>query len=80
MTEKALSLFFGDDQIPAVLTDTINNEYSHLCGVFERAAMPVEVPEMMTAARLIIERLKQDSDQFSSLLNSVGEIEKAEGI
>jgi wobble nucleotide-excising tRNase len=74
MTEKTLGLFFGDEKIPAALTDRINNEYSHLCGVFERGAMPVEVPEMMTAARLIIERLKQDNDQFAALLNSVGEI------
>jgi wobble nucleotide-excising tRNase len=79
-TEKTLKLFFGEDQIPAVLTDRINNEYSHLCGVFERGAMPVEVPEMVTAARLIIERLKQDSDQFTSLLNSVGETAEVEGI
>jgi wobble nucleotide-excising tRNase len=78
MSEKTLGLFFGDEKIPAALTDRINNEYSHLCGVFERGAMPVEVPEMMTAARLIIERLKQDSDQFAALLSSVGETAEIE--
>lgn len=78
MTEDTLARFFGDEKIPAVLTDRINNEYSHLSGVFERGATPVEVPEMLTAARQIIERLKQDGDQFSALLKSVGEGPEAE--
>lgn len=55
-----------------MLTDRINNEYSHLCGVFERGSTPVEVPEMKTAAQLIINRLKIDNDQYISLLQSVG--------
>jgi wobble nucleotide-excising tRNase len=74
MTEATLCLFFGEEKIPAVLTDRINNEYSHLSGVFERGATPVEVPEMQTAARQIIERLKQDNEQYSALLKSIGEI------
>ncbi|MGL6159969.1 AAA family ATPase [Microbulbifer sp.] len=78
MTEETLTRFFGDERIPAVLTDRINNEYSHLSGVFERGATPVEVPEMLTSARQIIERLKQDGDQFSALLKSIGEATEAE--
>lgn len=73
MNESTLAKFFGEDSIPAVLTDRINNEYSHLSGVFERGATPIEVPEMQTAARQIIDRLKQDNEQFSSLMRSVGE-------
>lgn len=73
MTEDTLKLFFGKESIPAVLTDRINNEYSHLCGVFERGAIPIEVPEMQTAAKQIITRLKEDIDQFNALLKSVGE-------
>ena len=72
MTPETLELFFGAEKIPAVLTDRINNEYSHLCGVFERGSTPVEVPEMQTAAQQIIERLKEDKDQYSALLKSVG--------
>lgn len=72
MTKETLCLFFGEEKIPAVLTDRINNEYSHLSGVFERGSTPVEVPEMLTAARQIIERLKEDKDQYSALLKSVG--------
>jgi len=72
MTEETLRMFFREEKIPAVLTGRINNEYSHLCGVFERGSTPVEVPEMQTAARQIIERLKEDKEQYSALLKSVG--------
>ncbi len=65
--------FFGDENIPAVFTDRLNNEYSHLSGIFERGESVVEVPEMNTAAKLIIERIKQDNDQYEALLNSIGE-------
>lgn len=71
MNEETLRLFFGEGRIPAVLMDRINNEYSHLAGVFERGATPVEVPEMHTAAQLIIERLKKEGDQYSALLKSI---------
>lgn len=43
-----------------------------MCGVFERGSLPVEVPEMKLAAELIIKRLKEDEDQYDSLLNSIG--------
>ncbi|WP_323863198.1 AAA family ATPase [Xenorhabdus cabanillasii] len=72
--EDKLKLFFGDEKIPAVLVDRINNEFSHLKGCFESGSIPVDVPEMQTAARQIIERLKQDREQFSSLMRSVGEL------
>lgn len=78
MTKETLRLFFGETKIPAVLTNRINNEYSHLCGIFERGSTPVEVPEMRTAARQIIERLKADKEQFSALLKSIGVAETAE--
>ena len=65
--------FFGDEAIPTVFTDRINNEYSHLSGTFERGEAVVEVPEMNTAAKLIIERIKTlDNDQYEALLNSIG--------
>lgn len=79
MNETTLNLFFGEDKIPAVLTDRINNEYSHLAGVFERGATPLVVPEMQTAARQIIERLKEDQDQYLALLKSIGEHVAVEG-
>lgn len=72
MTDETMEAFFGEN-IPAILTDRINNEYSHLSGVFERGATPTEVPEMKRAAARIIERLRRnDPDQYSSLLDSIG--------
>lgn len=73
MSVNTLEIFFGEGKIPAVLTDRINNEYSHLSGVFERGATPVEVPEMHTAAQFILKKLEeQDPEQYSALLESVG--------
>ena len=59
-------------------TERINNEYSHLSGVFERGATVVEVPEMNKAAKLINERIKEDNDQYEALLRSIGKLEEAE--
>lgn len=67
-----LERFFGGDKIPAVLTNRMNNEYSHLCGVFERGATHVEVPEMKMVAKLMLDKLQEDSDQYKALLQSIG--------
>lgn len=72
MNDK-LERFFGENKVPPILIDRVNNEYSHLNGSVERAAMPVEVPEMAQIAKLIIEKLKEDSDQYSALMNSINE-------
>lgn len=73
MTQETLQSFFGEKSVPAVLVDRINNEYSHLAGVFERGSTPVEIPEMQIAAKSILERIKnKDPDQYSDLLLSIG--------
>lgn len=74
---EKLSRFFGEDKIPVVLVDRINNEYSHLKGCFESGSVPLVVPEMQTAAQLIIKRLQEDGEQYSALLNSIGESAEA---
>lgn len=66
-----LQRFFGDD-IPYILLERINNEYSHLNGTVERAAMPVEIPEMVATAKLIIDKIQEDRDQYDALLKSIG--------
>jgi wobble nucleotide-excising tRNase len=70
-TSDKLLKFFGEDRIPAILIDRVNNEYSHLCGGFERGALPIEVPEMRTAAQQIILKIKEDTEQYSALLQSI---------
>lgn len=72
MNKETLCQFFGEERVPAVLTDRINNEYSHMAGVFERGSTPVEVPEMKTAAICILQKIKEkDPEQYSSLLKSI---------
>ncbi|WP_339223398.1 AAA family ATPase [Paenibacillus sp. FSL W7-1332] len=71
-SEDKLERFFGEDRVPSILIDRINNEYSHLQGSIERAAMPVEVPEMVSTARLIIDKVKEDADQYTALMKSIG--------
>ena len=68
---KKMIKFFGD-KIPAIFTDRINNEYSHLPGTFERGALPVEVAEMKTAAEIILKKLEKDTEQYQALLESIG--------
>ncbi len=65
--------FFGENEVPAILTERLNNEYSHLAGGMERGASPIEVPEMKRVAELIIEKLKNDNDQYTAFLSSIGE-------
>lgn len=67
-----LKRFFGDETIPAILVDRVNNEYSHMAGVFERGSTPVVQPEMQSCAQFICNRLSRNADQYRSLLRSIG--------
>lgn len=69
---EKMKKFFGDESIPSILTERVNNEYSHLSGAFERGSTPIEVPEMKKTAELIITKLKSDRDQYEALLKSIG--------
>lgn len=71
-----LERFFGEGLVPAILTDRMNNEYSHLSGNLERGSLPIEVPEMRSVAKLIINKLKEDEDQFTAFMNSIGNPEQ----
>lgn len=70
--DDKLKKFFGDEDVPAILGDRVNNEYSHLSGSFERGARPVEVPEMNKVAQSILIRLQEDQEQYKAFLKSIG--------
>lgn len=70
--EDKFARFFGEDGIPSILVDRLNNEYSHMAGVFERGATPLVQPEMQSCAKLICDRLARNADQYRSLLRSIG--------
>ena len=72
--DNKLARFFGENALAASLTDRINNEFSHLEGVFERSVLPIDIPEMKTTANFILRKIKEkDPDQYSALLQSIGE-------
>lgn len=71
--DDKLYRFFGEDVLAASLTDRINNEYSHLSGLFERSVLPIDVPEMKATANFILKKIeKNDPDQYAALLQSIG--------
>ncbi len=73
--DKKLERFFGEDKIPAVLSERISNEYSHMEGLMERGRVPVDVPEMKRTATLILDTIKEkDEEQYNALLESIGEV------
>lgn len=69
--EERRKNFFGDG-IEPIYTNRLLNEYSHLCGTFERGELPIDVPEMKTVAALIISTIeKRDKEQYDALVNSI---------
>ncbi|MFZ5960545.1 AAA family ATPase [Pseudomonas knackmussii] len=65
--------FFGENTQATVLTERINNEFSHLAGVFERSINPVDIPEMRSSAQFILNTIRtRDVDQYNALLASIG--------
>lgn len=71
--DDKLIRFFGNNRQAASMTDRINNEYSHLEGIFERSMVPVDVPEMKKVAAFVLDKIKEkDLDQYDALLKSIG--------
>ena len=64
--------FFANDEIAAELINRLCNEGAH--GSLEQAQRVSEIPEAIPVAKKIIEKLKEDSDQYNSLLKSIGEL------
>jgi len=70
---EKLTKFFGDNRQASTMTDRINNEFSHLEGLFERSMTPIDVPEMKKTASFILEKIKEkDNEQYEALLMSIG--------
>lgn len=74
--DDKLKRFFGNNTQASTMTDRINNEYSHLEGLFERSMTPIDVPEMKKAAKFILNKIKEkDNEQYEALLLSIGIVE-----
>lgn len=73
-SDEKLECFLGESCVESLLIDRINNEYSHLWGVFERGIIPIDVPEMKKAAQFLLDKTyEHDKSQFNSLMESIGE-------
>lgn len=66
-----LEKFWGGELI-TTLTDRVHNEYSHMCGVLERGESILDQPEMQKTAQVIINKVKEDKEQYEALLESIG--------
>ncbi|MDC6406320.1 MULTISPECIES: AAA family ATPase [Maribacter] len=68
-----LTKFFGNNRQASIMTDRINNEFSHLEGLFERSMTPIDIPEMKKTAEFILDKIKEkDNEQYEALLSSIG--------
>ncbi len=56
----------------ASFVNRITNEFSHLEETTIRATMPIDLQEIQEVAKMVIERLKDDREQFEALLKSIG--------
>ena len=72
--DEKLECFLGESCVESLLVDRINNEYSHMAGVFERGIKPIDIPEMKKAAQFLLDKTyEHDKDQFNSLMECIGE-------
>lgn len=71
--DDKLTRFFGENRQASSMTDRINNEFSHLEGLFERSMIPIDIPEMKKTATFILDKIREkDSEQYEALLISIG--------
>lgn len=71
--DDKLTRFFGGNNQASTMTDRLNNELSHLEGLFERSMTPIDIPEMKKVANFILEKIKEkDNEQYEALLLSIG--------
>lgn len=72
--DEKLECFLGESCVESLLVDRINNEYSHMAGVFERGIQPIDIPEMKKSAQFLLDKTyEHDKDQFNSLMECIGE-------
>jgi len=72
-SDDKLTRFFSDNRQASSITDRINNEFSHLEGLFERSMIPIDIPEMKKTADFILRKIREkDNDQYEALLISIG--------
>lgn len=70
-SSSKLERFFKPDEIPPILIHRMTNEDSH--GMSPERALKVDIdPETIPVAKRIINKLQEDTEQYNSLLKSIG--------
>lgn len=66
--------FFDGEPGTDVMVQRLTNEYSHLGGIFDRSAKPIDHAEITEMAKFVLETIKsKDSEQYECLLQSIGQ-------
>jgi len=69
-----LKKFLGDNQSSTILIQKITNEQSHANGDLENHELAFDVPEIISSAKIVLERIQYfDADQYNSLVSSVNQ-------
>lgn len=70
--DQRIRKFFKGEPIFEPLVQRLTNEYSHLGGIFDRSAQPIDQAEISKIARFVLKKIKDnDSAQFECLLESI---------
>ncbi|TWW12129.1 hypothetical protein E3A20_03710 [Planctomyces bekefii] len=67
---ETIAKFLVDD-VKAALVNRVVNEFSHMFSRLERGGRPIDVPDLIRAARCVRDALKRDPVQYNSLLKSI---------
>lgn len=67
---ETIAKFLNDD-VKAALVNRVINEFSHMFSRLERGGRPIDVPDLIRAARCVRDALKRDPAQYNSLLKSI---------
>jgi wobble nucleotide-excising tRNase len=75
---ERIKKFFGEEDTTAIaLVNRLNNEFSHLESMPDRAFKPVEIPEISKVANFVLDKIySTDPAQYNALLKSIGEPER----
>lgn len=69
-----IKAFFDDDAISTHITNRAMNELSHLKMIFDRSMKPLDIPEIPSLAKYVLNKIEEkDKEQYDALVNSISE-------
>lgn len=72
--------FFNHDPSTEALVQRLTNEFSHLGGIFDRSAQPIDSQTISDLAKFILKKIREnDRSQYDCLLQSIGKSDPFDG-